>query len=124
MVDTYISVEAFTAAAMERSCKDCERRKGKKNGKKLTLYEIGEAPCRACGIMDMMEDVEAFPPADVRPAIKGEWTYIAHLPFGHDYECSVCKQRNYESSNFCPNCGAIMRDNPVIIGFDMGGEDG
>ena len=67
--------------------------------------------------------VNEIPAADVWPVVRGEWTYIAHLPFGHDYECSVCKQRNYERSNFCPNCGAIMRDNPVIIGFDMGGED-
>lgn len=67
--------------------------------------------------------IEQIPAADVRPVVHGEWTYIAHVPFGHDYECSVCKQRNYEKSNFCPYCGAVMRDNPVIIGLDMGGED-
>ena len=71
-----------------------------------------------------ISDVMDVPAADVRPLAHGEWTYIAHLPFGHDYECSVCKQRNYEKSNFCPNCGAVMRDNPVIVFHETEGEDG
>ena len=107
MADTYISVEAFTAAAMERSCKDCERRKGKKNGKKLTLYEIGEAPCRACGIMDMMEDVEAFPPANVRPVVKASMEYISFMTV----RCTNCKEIFHEFyGNYCPICGADVRE--------------
>ena len=63
----YISREAFLAYKKWLYCTDCERRKGKKRGKMVTLYEIGEAPCKSCGIHDMLEEVEAYPAADVRP---------------------------------------------------------
>lgn len=65
MPDKYISVEAFTASVQERYCKDCDRRKGMKNGKLKTVYAIGDAPCRSCGIDDMLDDIDAYPPADV-----------------------------------------------------------
>jgi hypothetical protein len=35
----------------------------------VTLYEIGEAPCKSCGIHDMLEEVEDYPAADVRPVV-------------------------------------------------------
>lgn len=65
MDDKYISVEAFTASVQERYCKNCDRRKGMKNGKLKTVYAIGDAPCRACGIDDMVGDIDDYPPADV-----------------------------------------------------------
>ena len=65
----YIEREAFLEQKREQYCKDCARRKGMKNGKYKTLYEIGEAPCRACGIDDMLNDVEDFPAADVREVV-------------------------------------------------------
>ena len=65
MPDKYISVEAFTASMQERYCKNCDRRKGMKNGKLKTIYAIGDAPCRSCGIDDMLDDIDAYPPADV-----------------------------------------------------------
>ena len=65
----YISREAFLADKKWLYCTDCEKRKGKKRGKMVTLYEIGEAPCKSCGIHDMLEEVEAYPAADVRPVV-------------------------------------------------------
>ena len=65
----YIEREAFLTQKREQYCKDCTRRKGMRNGKCKTLYEIGEAPCRACGINDVLNDVEDFPAADVRPVV-------------------------------------------------------
>ena len=67
----YIEREAFLEQKREQYCKDCTRRKGMRNGKYKTLYEIGEAPCRACGIDDMLNNVEDFPAADVRPVPEG-----------------------------------------------------
>ena len=66
----YIEREAFLEQKREQYCKDCARRKGMRNGKYKTLYEIGEAPCRACGIDDLLNDVEDFPTADVRPVVR------------------------------------------------------
>ena len=82
----YIEREAFLTQKREQYCKDCARRKGMKNGKYKTLYEIGEAPCRACGIDDVLNDVEDFPAADVRPVVL----------------CLHCK--NWDTS-WAPNCG-------------------
>ena len=65
----YISREAFLADKKWLYCTDCEKRKGKKRGKMVTLYEIGEAPCKSCGIHDMLEDVEDYPAADVREVV-------------------------------------------------------
>lgn len=84
----YIEREAFLASMRNLYCKDCNRRKGMKNGKLKTLYEIGEAPCRACGIDDVLSDVEDFPAADVRSAV---WTPVTEmLP---DFEGSLLCMR-------------------------------
>lgn len=42
-------------------CIDCERRKGMKNGKLKFLYEIGDAPCRACDVADMIDTIDEAP---------------------------------------------------------------
>lgn len=65
----YIEREAFIEQKRKQYCEDCTRRKGMRNGKYKTLYEIGEAPCRACEIDDVLNDVEDFPAADVRPVV-------------------------------------------------------
>ena len=80
----YIEREAFLEQKREQYCKDCARRKGMRNGKYKTLYEIGEAPCRACEIDDVLNDVEDFPAADVWPVVL----------------CRDCKH----SDTFAPDC--------------------
>ena len=115
----YISREAFLTQKREQYCKDCARRKGMRNGKYKTLYEIGEAPCRACEIDDVLNDVEDFPAADVRPVVRGKWVNDhngKYSPAGDNYFCSACKDPSLRAfgkparTNFCPNCGADMRE--------------
>ena len=111
----YIERGAFLEQKLEQYCKDCARRKGMRNGKYKTLYEIGEAPCRACEIDDVLNDVEGFPAADVRPVVRGNWIDPADYVC---YKCSVCGQYHNQEcglnapifDNFCPNCGADMRE--------------
>ena len=55
-----IDRQAFIENERKLYCEDCDRRKGTKNGK---LYEIGEAPCRACWLDDALDDLEDFPAA-------------------------------------------------------------
>lgn len=107
MADEYIKREAFREQEREKYCKGCARRKGKRNGKYKTLYEIGEAPCRACEIDDVLNDVEDFPAADVAPVRHGR------NESGAGFMCSVCLFRDFGvfrgyKPNFCPNCGAKM----------------
>lgn len=110
----YIDREAFLADKKWLYCTDCDKRKGKKRGKMVTLYEIGEAPCKSCGIHDMLEEVEEYPAADVRPVVKAKWAYtdISRLV------CSNCgnpvafslKEDGWHHGDFCPNCGAWMEE--------------
>lgn len=65
-------------------------------------------------ILDLVDDL---PAADVRPAARGEWGKSLNSnfsPFDNSgeylYRCNQCRHiQNYES-NFCPNCGADMRE--------------
>lgn len=61
----YIERDAFIADQRHLYCEHCDRRKGMKNGKLKYVYAIGEAPCRACDIGDMLDAVEDYPAADV-----------------------------------------------------------
>ena len=45
----YIEREAFIESQQHLYCENCARRK---DGKGKFVYDIGDAPCRACGIMD------------------------------------------------------------------------
>ena len=56
-----IDADAFEARARAVYCDDCDRRKGKKNGKVRMVYGIGDVPCRACETDDMLCDIEAAP---------------------------------------------------------------
>lgn len=116
-MDEYIEREAFITRQRELYCQNCDRRKGMKNGKLKFVYAIGEVPCRACGIGDMLNSIEDYPAADVVLVRHGKWT-------GHDIgngelsidedTCSLCGSRFYQIAetgcdwNFCPTCGARM----------------
>lgn len=64
--------------------------------------------------VNAIEAMNSVPSADVRPVVHGHWIYR-----GRDkgWECSVCHSLcllDYESefytSEFCPHCGADMRE--------------
>lgn len=49
---------------------------------------------------------KGIPSADVRPIVRGEW-----IGDGDCIICSNCKTAyTFMGSNFCPNCGADMRE--------------
>ena len=52
-----IDADALESKIRKQYCEDCDRRKGIKNGKMRFCYEIGDAPCRACSIEDMCEEL-------------------------------------------------------------------
>jgi hypothetical protein len=75
------------------------------------------------GNMAFVEMIKELPAADVRPVVRGKWRlggygqisdatvkwYDQFLQGGFLY-CSVCKGRSSLKFNFCPNCGADMRE--------------
>ena len=68
-----IDADATIKYLREFRCKDCDRRKGMKNGKIRFCYEIGDAPCRACDIGDTIEyflDEDISPTIDAVPVVR------------------------------------------------------
>jgi len=109
----YIDQEAFVGKYREVYCQDCDRRKGVKNGRMQFLYDVGDAPCRACDIGDMLDAADDFPAADVVEVVHGEWIPVTNGRGGS--ECNLCHAYapSYQSgaeykSPYCPNCGAKM----------------
>lgn len=56
--------------------------------------------------------LEKLPAADVRPVVRGrwEWTVDDDDRLGEYWKCNLCGERSYIGYNFCPNCGADMRE--------------
>lgn len=116
----YISKEAFITQQRKQYCENCERRKGTKNGKRIFVYEIGETPCRACDIEDMIDAVDGFLPADVALVVHGHWVKVENAR--NVFKCSRCGHIRelrhifeiISKPKLCEECGAKM---------DMGGED-
>lgn len=67
--------------------------------------------CEDCpdGGCDMYRRMNRLPAADVRPAVRARWK--SHGDCGVT-ECPVCRWSIEEciDYNFCPNCGADMRE--------------
>lgn len=107
MAKEYIERDAFLAGQRHLYCENCERRKGMKNGKMKFVYAIGEAPCRACDIGDMLDSIEGYPAADVAPVRRGRWLCV-DPDTEQFFLCNRCKKKEYWESDYCPNCGCRM----------------
>lgn len=111
----YISKDAFVEQQRKQYCENFKRRKGIKNGKEQYIYAIGETPCRACDIEDMIDAVWDFLPADVAPVVHGHWiepTY-AQINQGMCGSCeAICSVCGFVFADicmkYCPECGAKM----------------
>ena len=107
----YIKRTDFLEREQNIYCVDCSRRK---NSKGRIVYEIGDAPCRACGIGDVLDDLEDFPAADVPERNVGKWILVREADETGNalYECSACHMSETHSPivevKYCWNCGAKM----------------
>ena len=63
------------------------------------------------GVVDVA-DIKAIPAADVAPVVHGRWMHEECLGVVslNGYECSRCRKNNGRATNYCPNCGAHMKD--------------
>ena len=57
--------------------------------------------------MDIAARLHDLPAADVRPVVRGRWEYNPgdNIPY-----CSECMMPQDSECNFCPSCGADMRE--------------
>lgn len=109
-MNDYISGQAFIERERKRYCENCERRQGIKNGKLKMVYDIGDAPCRACSVNDMFCDIEDFPAADVVPVVR----------------CKDCKYWEHDVIFFEGWCRGKRQGNPMWYcadGLRMDGEE-
>lgn len=101
MSDDYISREAALAALHNRA------------------FDKADTGGEYRALVWASSQIKSLPAADVRPVVRGKW--IIHKPFysgrhncNECIECSVCGtwfgHDCYEISNFCPHCGADMRE--------------
>lgn len=101
----YIDRNTFLAERREWYCENCNRRK---NSKGKLVYEIGDAPCRACDIGDILDAIEDYHAADVVERKIGKWEHDGSN-WENRFICSACGHKIFEKpTNYCPNCGAVM----------------
>ena len=72
------------------------------------------------GIIDALQAIISdIPAADVRPVVRGEWIDIRPINQstferiaikGAYNKCSLCGRLCFFEENFCPKCGADMRE--------------
>ena len=65
------------------------------------------------GAADTVGDwLQGLSAADVRPVVSATWydDGLYGMIEGRFCSCSVCKAQNVGESNYCPNCGAYMRE--------------
>ena len=48
-----------------------------------------------------------MPATDVAPVVHGKWQYV-ETDDEHFFLCSICNNKEYWESNYCPECGAKM----------------
>lgn len=94
-----IDKDAFLKQERKWYCEDCDRRKGVKNGRKCFVYEIGEVPCRACDVDDVLDDLECFETIDASP-----WHRVEEPPKKHG-KYPVCWIENgnfyWQEAHYC-----------------------
>lgn len=99
----YIDRDAFLAHERAWYCDNCGRRK---NSKGKTVYEIGEAPCRACSIGDILDLLEDYPTADVvevvrcKDCVHGE---VDDTDFPFQYLCHYHGDDWNDKDHYCSN---------------------
>ena len=69
------------------------------NGKKFCITEANR-----CNFAEIARMVKS---EDVAPVVHGKWQYV-ETDDEHFFLCSVCNDKEYWESNYCPNCGAKM----------------
>lgn len=57
--------------------------------------------------------LDSLPIVDVEPVCHAKWIEDLEISYdgscnGIGYHCSNCSDWTYETSNYCPNCGATM----------------
>lgn len=119
-----ISLDMAIKALEKQPCEDCISREAVEEMIKAEMPERGmweiegdkekETVCEVC--VDLMQKLSDLPSVSPKPKT-GHWINLENtkykgqvLPFWGRYECSKCGGHGDGTSNYCPNCGANMRE--------------
>lgn len=97
-----IDGDALIDVLTQRCCKNCDKRMGTKNGKWRVIYEIGEAPCRACDVDDLKMELDEAPTIDAVRVVRCKdckFNYANQIPSGD--ECQLCVELPISKDFFC-----------------------
>ena len=60
---------------------------------------------------DMVEDIRNLPAADVAPVVRGRWDLLDDASSKIvKWNCDKCNRISTRKTDYCPNCGADMRE--------------
>lgn len=103
-----IDADALIDELTQRCCNNCIKRMGIKNGKQRMIYEIGDAPCKACEVDDMKVELDDAPTIEAEPVRRGVWIENDN----GTYSCSECKswipKEQHYYAGYCLHCGAKL----------------
>lgn len=91
---------------------DDEADDARKNSQNYTDGDLHSVMGRADGIRDAMMEVYDAPSIDIEPK-RGEWIRSSDIDIAWGskvYTCSNCGHKRNSKTNFCPHCGADMRE--------------
>lgn len=89
---------------------------------KMRIFEYGvkhrDNICIASACENLERQINSIPAADVREVTRGKWIVETHQTY-FEVRCSECGAKSVAEvmphdtisfANFCPNCGADMRE--------------
>lgn len=76
---------------------DKETIRSEMNGVRAAI-SILKNHAKVCGTVDAVE------------VVHGRWRFCGSDRWNDAYECTVCGKMAMDNSNYCPNCGADMRE--------------
>lgn len=63
------------------------------------------------GIEAAIDVIKDLPTAEVKPVVRGKWVWDGDtLDWEKRYFCNRCEWKTYKRSDYCPSCGADMRE--------------
>lgn len=64
------------------------------------------------GVETCIMVLEDFPAVDAVEVVHGEWIAVPNSGIGNTAKCTHCGKSiyGYKAMNYCPNCGADMRE--------------
>lgn len=103
-----IDADALIKEITEFRCVNCDRRKGMKKGKMTFVYEIGDVPCRACDVGDMIDVLDEAPTVAEDINVHSKWISVEDRLPGNEFVLVSVVTKNTGRRWATPTIGEIV----------------